>query len=96
MLNECGLVLFEQNQNVSVLDFAPAYSVAMIVFFVFGSMSIDCIGHVQASEAFSYATKSWSITIANAIEHVVHLVFIILFKFGLLTVAFCLASYKNV
>lgn len=88
MLNACFLILFGKNPNASILDFEPAYSIGMIVFFVFGSMSIDCVGHVQASEAFSYATKSWSITIANTIEHAVHLVFIVVFKFELQTMAF--------
>lgn len=53
----------------------------IIIFFIFASMSIDCVGHVQTSEAFSYATKSWSITIATAIEHCVHMIFIALFKY---------------
>lgn len=90
----CGIVMLiaciiiQYGTTHSILDFVPAYSIVMIIFFIFGSMSIDCVGHVQASEAFSYATKSWSITIANAIEHSVHLLFIIIFKYEQQTWAF--------
>lgn len=85
MIFACFVVLFEDD---SILTFRPDYGIGMIVFFVFGSMSIDCVGHVQASEAFSYATKSWSITIANTIEHAVHLLFIFLYVFKYITLTF--------
>lgn len=52
----------------------------VIVFFIFGSMGIDCISHVQTSEAFSYATKPWSICFATSVEHIVHMLFIVIFK----------------
>lgn len=74
--------------NGSIMDYNPAYAVGMIIFFVFGSMSLDCVGHVQASEAFSYATKSWSIAIANTIEHTVHVLLIFLFMFDRKTLTF--------
>lgn len=84
----CLVILCGSDKEASILDFKYAYGIGMIIFFVFGSMSIDCVGHVQASEAFSYATKSWSITIANTIEHVLHLGFIILFTFQQQTLSF--------
>lgn len=59
-----------------------AFNVVIILFFIFASMGIDCIGHVQTSEAFSYATKSWSIVFATSFEHILHILFITLFKFG--------------
>lgn len=59
----------------------PYLSIGIIIYFIFASMSIDCVGHVQTSEAFSYATKSMSITIATGIEHLIHMIFIVIFKF---------------
>lgn len=88
ILIACFFILFGSDDQASILDFKYTYGIGMIFFFVFGSMSIDCVGHVQASEAFSYATKSWSITIANTIEHAVHLLFIILFTFQQQTLTF--------
>lgn len=81
----CGLLVFVMCLVVPNTreDFfhASYFSYGIIIFFIFASMSIDCVGHVQTSEAFCYATKSWSITIATAIEHCVHMVFIVLFKY---------------
>lgn len=71
---------------------ASFLSYGIIIFFIFASMSIDCIGHVQTSEAFSYATKSWSITIATSIEHFVHIIFIVVFKLQYDVSAFVLIS----
>lgn len=85
MLIACIVVLLGDD---TIVNFNPVYGIGMIIFFVFGSMSIDCVGHVQASEAFSYATKSASITIANTIEHAVHLIFIFLFMFDRITLTF--------
>lgn len=66
---------------IDVNMFALSYSgCGVIVFFIFGSMGIDCIGHVQTSEAFSYATKPWSIAFATSVEHIVHVLFIVVFK----------------
>lgn len=56
------------------------FGCGIIIFFIFGSMGIDCIGHVQTSEAFSYATKPWSIMCATSVEHIVHMIFIVIFK----------------
>lgn len=88
MLTACIMVLDSKEEDASILTFNPYFRVVIIIFFVFGSMSIDCVGHVQASEAFSYATKSWSITIVNTIEHVVHLLFIFLYIFKHTTLTF--------
>lgn len=66
--------------------------IGIIIYFVFASMSIDCVGHVQTSEAFSYATKSMSITIATGIEHLIHLIFIVLFKFEYVVLTFVLIA----
>lgn len=81
----CGILLFAMClvvPNTKADFFQLSYfSYGIIIFFIFASMSIDCVGHVQTSEAFSYATKSWSITIATAIEHCVHMLIIILFKY---------------
>lgn len=85
ILIACIVVLHGED---TIMKFNAAYGIGMIIFFVFGSMSIDCVGHVQASEAFSYATKSSSITIANTIEHAVHLLFIFLFMFERSTLTF--------
>lgn len=63
--------------NMFALNF---YGCGLIIFFIFGSMGIDCIGHVQTSEAFSYATKPWSIMFATSVEHLVHMLFIVIFK----------------
>lgn len=92
----CGVLLLITCLIVSNSkdDFFQAsfFSYGIIVFFVFASMSIDCVGHVQTSEAFSYATKSWSIAIATGIEHVVHMIFIIVFKLQYDVYAFILIS----
>lgn len=65
---------------------------AMIIFFVFASMSIDVLGHVQTAEAFSYATKCQSIVIATSVEHIVHIIFIIIFKLQYDVYAFALIA----
>lgn len=92
----CGVLLLITCLIVSNSkeDFFQAsfFSYGIIVFFVFASMSIDCVGHVQTSEAFSYATKSWSIAIATGMEHVVHMIFIIVFKLQYDVYAFILIS----
>lgn len=80
----CGIFLLItclriSNSKQSLFD-ATLFSYGIIIFFVFASMGIDCMGHVQTSEAFSYATKSWSITIATGVEHIVHVLFILFFK----------------
>lgn len=66
--------------------------IVIIIYFIFASMSIDCVGHVQTSEAFSYATKSMSISIAHGIEHLVHMIFFIIFKFGYNVLTFVLIA----
>lgn len=80
----CGFLLFVtclvRSENVFGAQPVRILNYGIIIFFVFASMSIDCVGHVQTSEAFSYATKLWSIAIATGIEHIVHLLFIIIFK----------------
>lgn len=88
ILIACIAISLSSSEKSTIMAWNPAYSIGMIIFFVFGSMSIDCVGHVQASEAFSYATKSLSITIANTIEHTVHLLFILMFMFQLTTLTF--------
>lgn len=89
LLITCALVLNDSEQNI----FQSSYlSIGIIIYFIFASMSIDCIGHVQTSEAFSYATKSWSITIATGIEHLVHVLFICVFKLQYDVSAFVLIS----
>lgn len=77
LLITCIIVLSTGN-NIFVAS--PYLTVCIIIFYIFGSMSIDCVGHVQTSEAFSYATKPWSITSAVTIEHFVHILFITIFK----------------
>lgn len=92
----CGILLLLICLVVSnsKQDFFQAsfLSYGIIIFFVFASMSIDCVGHVQTSEAFSYATKSWSITIATGVEHIVHMLFIVVFKLQYDVCAFVLIS----
>lgn len=93
----CGVLLFStciivSSSNEDMFQ-AHTLSYGIIIFFVFASMSIDCVGHVQTSEAFSYATKSWSIAIATGIEHVVHMVFIIVFKLQYDVYAFALIAF---
>lgn len=92
----CGILLLITCLVVSNSkeDFFQAsfFSYGIIIFFVFASMSIDCVGHVQTSEAFSYATKSWSITIATGVEHIIHMIFIIVFKLQYDMYAFVLIS----
>lgn len=90
MILACIDVLLKDD---TILTFRANYGIGIIIFFVFGSMSIDCVGHVQASEAFSYATKSCSITIVNTIEHVVHLLFIFLFLFEYKTLTFVFIAF---
>ncbi|XP_031638404.1 uncharacterized protein LOC116350669 [Contarinia nasturtii] len=82
----CIMVLFSVSQDFFHTPFS--INIFIIIFFIFASMSIDCVGHVQTSEAFSFATKSWSIIIATGIEHIVHMVFITLFKLHSDTSAF--------
>lgn len=93
----CGILLLitciiVSNSTGSMFQ-ASFLSYGILIFFVFASMSIDCVGHVQTSEAFSYATKSWSITIATGIEHAVHMVFIIFFKLQYDVSAFALIAF---
>lgn len=92
----CGILLLITCVIVSnsKKDFFQAsfFSYGIIIFFIFASMSIDCVGHVQTSEAFSYATKSWSIAIATGVEHIVHTLFIIVFKLQYDVYAFVLIS----
>lgn len=90
----CGAILFitslivlYKNGEESMLD-VEVVSYGIIAFFVFASMSIDCISHVQTSEAFSYATKAWSIVIAISVEHLVHIALIAIFKMEYDTWAF--------
>lgn len=65
------------NVNMFALNY---YGIGIMIFFVFAAMGIDCICHVQTSEAFSYATKPWSIMFATSVEHIAHMTFIIIFK----------------
>lgn len=90
----CGILLFltslivlykDGNENMFDVKFG---SIGIIIYFIFASMSIDCIGHVQTSEAFSYATKIWSIVIAIGVEHFVHIMLIAIFKMEYDTWAF--------
>lgn len=92
----CGILLLitclvVSNSNEDFFQ-ASWLSYGIIIFFIFASMSIDCVGHVQTSEAFSFATKSWSITIATGVEHVVHMLFIVVFKLHYDMYAFILIS----
>lgn len=93
----CGIVLLITCVIVSNSDenmFQASYlSFGIIIYFIFASMSIDCIGHVQTSEAFSYATKSWSIAIATGIEHLIHMIFIGIFKVQYDVYAFVFISF---
>lgn len=93
----CGILLLitcvivsNTEENIFQVSFL---SYGIIIYFIFASMSIDCVGHVQTSEAFSYATKSWSITLATGIEHMVHMLFIIVFKLQYDVSAFVLISF---
>lgn len=83
------LIVSNTEENIFQVSFL---SYGIIIYFIFASMSIDCVGHVQTSEAFSYATKSWSITISTGIEHIVHMIFIIVFKLQYDVYAFVLIS----
>lgn len=93
----CGILLFiacvithrAETQNIFNVQ---TLSYAIILFFIFASMSIDCVGHVQTSEAFSYATKAWSIVIATSVEHLVHIILIVVFKMQYDVWAFILIS----
>lgn len=81
----CGILLMITciivvSTGSTLFDASPYATIGIIIYFIFASMSIDCVGHVQTSEAFSYATKPWSITIAITIEHFVHILFITIFK----------------
>lgn len=84
------VIVSNTEENIFQVSFL---SYGIIIYFIFASMSIDCVGHVQTSEAFSYATKSWSITIATGIEHMVHMLFIIVFKLQYDVSAFVLISF---
>lgn len=93
----CGILLLitclvVSNSEQSLLQ-ATFCSYGIIIYFIFCSMSIDCVGHVQTSEAFSYATKSWSITIATGVEHFVHMLIIVVFKLQYDVYAFILISF---
>ncbi|XP_055308447.1 uncharacterized protein LOC129572508 [Sitodiplosis mosellana] len=93
----CGILLLitcfvVSNSKEDFFQFSSVFSFGIIVFFVFASMSIDVLGHVQTSEAFSYATKSVSIVIATGVEHIVHTIFIIVFKLQYDVYAFVLIS----
>lgn len=83
------LIVSNTGENIFQVSFLRY---GIIIYFIFASMSIDCVGHVQTSEAFSYATKSWSITISTGIEHIVHIIFIIVFKLQYDVYAFVLIS----
>lgn len=87
----CVVVLNKEGQENMFQSEFCGYGI--IIFFIFASMSIDCVGHVQTSEAFSYATKSWSIVFATSIEHLVHVAFIIVFKYEYHVYAFILISF---
>lgn len=92
----CGILLLitcliVYNSDKTFFD-KTSYSYGIIIFFIFASMGIDCIGHVQTSEAFSYSTKSWSITIATGTEHFVHMLFIVVFKLKYDVLAFTLVA----
>lgn len=89
LLISCIIVLSTGNH---IFESSPYLTVGIIAFFIFASMSIDCVGHVQTSEAFSYATKPWSITIAISVEHFVHILFIAVFKLKSDVLTFVLIS----
>lgn len=93
----CGILLLitcfiVSESKEDFFQFSSFFSFGIIIFFVFASMSIDVLGHVQTSEAFSYATKSFSIVIATGVEHIVHMIFIIVFKLQYDIWAFVLIS----
>lgn len=83
----CGVLVFIKStylylKKIKNLPHLDLTSPIMVLFFIFASMGIDCIGHVQTSEAFSYAKKSWSIVFTTSTEHIVHIVLMTVFKFG--------------
>lgn len=94
----CGILLFVacvitlRSKTQNIFSEAQTLSYAIILFFIFASMSIDCVGHVQTSEAFSYATKACSIVIATGVEHSVHIILIVVFKMQYDIWAFILIS----
>lgn len=93
----CGILLLitcfiVSESKEDFFQFSSFFSFGIIIFLVFASMSIDVLGHVQTSEAFSYATKSFSIVIATGVEHIVHMIFIIVFKLQYDIWAFVLIS----
>lgn len=85
------VIVFRQNDDENIFD-ASYCSYGIILFYILASMSIDCVGHVQTSEAFSYATKIWSIVIASCVEHLVHIFLIILFQLQWDTWAFIVTA----
>lgn len=66
--------------------------IVVIIFFIFASMGIDCIGHVQTSEAFSYKDKPWSIMLTTTAEHIVHIGLIMSFKLQYITTTFMVTA----